>query len=805
MDMTGAQSLLRGLNGSLLTAWSDELKVQTVHQDTGSPSSDAGGSTAVYDGGDSGQLQQRRQRSASQPAAANKGQLSQDTGSNFLSSSQLEADESESKASTSRAQWSLGDSPSLEIELEDKTNLEDKILRALEISSERNGRKFLPFNQMDNIFTYEAILKELHTNFPDWRPADLQNIAHKIYDVVELPDSSLTTRRKIFGTLVRINKAAWVIHFIDEGLCDSDLPFYFPNSNEQHAPVTRWTNDGLPVPIKCFTTPRWKPFERESFGQYQWEFQAPFFQVAPTDGQRKRPLHYRLAYNSILPFIEESEGEGMAAMVSGGYSEVWRVRIHPDNHSHPSSVNPYFAVKRLKSNTRTEEIFRQEVATLKRLSERNHAHLMRLELTYEYQDRFHLLFRWADGNLRDYWQMHPEPSEIPRTHAFAVWVSQQCLGLAEALMAIHECPPDSEVTANKETSALALQRTNGRHGDIKPENILWFNPQGPNSKPSRFEGRFVISDFGLTEFHRDETELVDASNISMSPTYSAPEYEVSKTLSPSFDIWSMGCVLLEFFVWYLKGYKAFDQFSRDRTAEDNTVPIKRDNYFKVLGNSRVNNGTVSAKAVLKKAVAREFQSLHQHPRISELLVDALDFIEKRMLRMGPEKRASSKEVVRKFREIYNKASSDAQYCLEPVPGQPKRVATDLSTLATDVLNVSGSDLLNPQSSQHVIPGEHHKSIQVFDTAAKLQSTDRHRIHSTLTNKEQQPWLQDLEVTGSQDVRTKRQLDHSPSTNRSSSRSTSRTSPKLSLPMDHTNEQSGKRRSLRQIFRWLLCW
>lgn len=59
---------------------------------------------------------------------------------------------------------------------------------------------------------------------------------------------------------------------------------------------------------------------------------------------------------------------------------------------------------------------------------------------------------------------------------------------------------------------------------------------------------------------------------------------------------------MEFFVWYLKGFQAFDQFSRDRAAEDNTVPIRRDNYFKVIGNAGVNDGRVSKKAVLKKAV-----------------------------------------------------------------------------------------------------------------------------------------------------------------------------------------------------------
>lgn len=59
---------------------------------------------------------------------------------------------------------------------------------------------------------------------------------------------------------------------------------------------------------------------------------------------------------------------------------------------------------------------------------------------------------------------------------------------------------------------------------------------------------------------------------------------------------------MEFIVWYLKGFQAFDQFSKDRTTEDNSV-IKQDNYFKVIGNVVGNDGRILKKAMFKKAVA----------------------------------------------------------------------------------------------------------------------------------------------------------------------------------------------------------
>lgn len=329
---------LQSSDSGIVTAWSNEpLKVQTEIDDTGTPSSEAGGSTAVYDGGDSGQLQQRRQRSASSPVVTDKEQLIRDVGSKFLSHSRgVGEEDSGSKATTLREQSLSGDESALQPETNHEINLESRILDALEVSSGRLGRKFLPFDQMDKIFTFEAILKELQAHCPSRTGEGLQFLAHQIHDEVKPPNSSLTTRRKIFGTLVRINKTACIIHFIEEGLYDSDLPFYFPSSTEQHEPVIRRTRQGQNIPVRCFTVPRWKPFERESFEQYQWEFQAPFFQVTPTNGTRRRPLHYPLGDNAVLPFIEDFEGEGMGDMISAGYSEVWRVRIHPAHHSHPS-------------------------------------------------------------------------------------------------------------------------------------------------------------------------------------------------------------------------------------------------------------------------------------------------------------------------------------------------------------------------------------------------------------------------------------------------------------------------------------
>lgn len=59
---------------------------------------------------------------------------------------------------------------------------------------------------------------------------------------------------------------------------------------------------------------------------------------------------------------------------------------------------------------------------------------------------------------------------------------------------------------------------------------------------------------------------------------------------------------MEFIVWYLKGFEAFDQFSKDRATED-TSPIKEDVYFKLVKFAQGNDGRRDNAAVFKKAVA----------------------------------------------------------------------------------------------------------------------------------------------------------------------------------------------------------
>ncbi|KIN05179.1 hypothetical protein OIDMADRAFT_116151 [Oidiodendron maius Zn] len=114
--------------------------------------------------------------------------------------------------------------------------------------------------------------------------------------------------------------------------------------------------------------------------------------------------------------------------------------------------------------------------------------------------------------------------------------------------------------------AEALEKLHGyrgqyhyRHGDIKPQNILNF----PDSNPARI-GIFKISDLGSAKHHSVATRLRERTGDKAFATtqYQPPESITNKLSARSrlYDIWSMGCVILEFMVWLLYGYEQLQEF-----------------------------------------------------------------------------------------------------------------------------------------------------------------------------------------------------------------------------------------------------
>lgn len=211
-----------------------------------------------------------------------------------------------------------------------------------------------------------------------------------------------------------------------------------------------------------------------------------------------------------------------------------------------------------------------------------HPHLVSLLATYEQFKRYYLIFHWAEADLLDYWnKRYPSPLV---DYDNILWVAEQCSGITDGLLKIHKYEStDSKSHQSKRhgdmldpKSATQLKSTSsqkrppkqlyGTHGDIKPQNILWF--RDPHDETDK--GILKISDFGLTEFSADNSKSYKPNiNVAGSPDYRPPEVDnEGGIIGRSYDIWSLGCLYLELITWLLGGCVLVEKFRRDRHSYD---------------------------------------------------------------------------------------------------------------------------------------------------------------------------------------------------------------------------------------------
>ena len=209
-----------------------------------------------------------------------------------------------------------------------------------------------------------------------------------------------------------------------------------------------------------------------------------------------------------------------------------------------------FAVKKLHGgNVRNSERFRHEIDQLKRFNGHINPHLVTLVATFSQDGEHHFVFPFAEGDLCMYWESQPHPAAI--SLEFASWFAAQLSGLMDAICSIHD--PNSD-------TLLVPEPKYGRHGDIKPDNILWYR------STSYSQGLFVISDLGLSASHSDKSRSnIPGENVPPVPGYRPPECDIEKaSVSRLFDVWTMGCLYLEMTTWYLGGNELREEFEQRR-------------------------------------------------------------------------------------------------------------------------------------------------------------------------------------------------------------------------------------------------
>ncbi|KAH7127203.1 kinase-like domain-containing protein [Dendryphion nanum] len=459
-------------------------------------------------------------------------------------------------------------------------------------------QKFLPVDFIEQEITEEAIKNELR------RKWSLSNRA--------LPGRIISEdARKVFTILVHIGEPAAIKDLLAEGLNDGHLPL-------RVSPTGR--NDNTLVSHderKTFTSfSRWKTEQRVTdFVDKQWLVLAPVFD---STGR-----HLKLESSCPLPFKAMEE-------VKGDYSSVVRKsEFHPAHYIGPEGVQVAVKEFRFPNDFEREKANLDTVQTLE-----NRQNIITHLATFERGKKHYAVFPWADGgSLRDFWENQNGESRAPE---LALWSLQQMLNLASALQSLHG--------------------VNFRHGDIKPDNILHF----PDSKGL---GKLVIADVGVSRSHVDKTMMrhVGTTTRATTPSYEAPETVINHQAPRSrrYDVWSLGCIYLEFVIWFLHDVDALSSLGRARHAP----------YFEFYLQD-----PETKQATIHPIVSDAIDRLREDERcVGGTALEALiNLVARHLLQIDVESRDDVEQVVAKMKHIVQQAEANPQYLFNSgMEEQPK--------------------------------------------------------------------------------------------------------------------------------------
>jgi serine/threonine protein kinase len=391
-----------------------------------------------------------------------------------------------------------------------------------------HSRSFLPVGRLHELMpasTVASLLPELDTT----SEKDL-----------DLFDFVLLEAKKLMAICVMCGFAKWELHRVMRR-------FHQVQFNDCSLPVSEGAMFNAEFALNPFLSSLWSTVKKRSFLQSQWEFSAPVFRTTHNKNEPRTVLEFDSS--CILPITWTSD-----TIYSGAFSRIIHARIHPDHldsvltaiGSHRSQRYPRadinVAIKQLFSHKDDQPIFSEawelECQALFDLGNIKHAHIVLIIAAFTLDGAHHIMLEWADGgNLLDLWrQLHTKPA---LSATYMREVLEQLRGLADALCVLHEL--------------------GYRHGDLKPENILRFPVQ------DTYVGTLKLCDMGLARRHEVETEnrLAATSTRYGTLRYEAPEAVTKYPRSRLYDIWSFGCILMEWMVCLLYGRSELTRFRND--------------------------------------------------------------------------------------------------------------------------------------------------------------------------------------------------------------------------------------------------
>lgn len=537
---------------------------------------------------------------------------------------------------------------------------------------------FMPRRLFDGILTFEVvfqIVRELEC-YKGKTKEECIGLAKEIYHGGE-PPSTRPSCKRLLATLVVLggDSAQNMETLMTQGMNDQCLPLLVENGENKHILHCRFQpQGGHHHPLVNSTGDNPKKW-RQDFTKWSRAFMSPYI-VWEEKGLH---CHYIMRGGGPLPMAPSTVGKKKQPR-SGGFSKVYKVELHDGDRSfgHSTGDSPgdnshTFALKELieKEDENADDPFTTagefdlEIQSLIFAESRaqrvpgpedteTKKHLIQLLASFEVYNSlsnpdhptYYMLFPWADGDLWDFWKQE-DNYLIPQNKEHLGWIIDQFYYLAKALQCVHN---DRQHILSGRTDSNRY----GRHGDIKPENILLFR-DGSGEQGPGLGLRIVLADFGLGRLHSKESRSKQIPrNIKKTETYAGPEWDLS-TISPKSDIFSLGCVFMEFIVWFFKKFNGVERFQEVREEErDFRHPrFMMDRFWKFPDQET---------AVLKDCVRKEFEELKDRDDCVEAVGDILEIIESHMLHIDKDQRYDSQTLVDNLESIRRRwKSQDSLY------------------------------------------------------------------------------------------------------------------------------------------------
>lgn len=214
----------------------------------------------------------------------------------------------------------------------DQIPLQNRLLSILrKIPGHEEKKGFFPENELTQLMTEENVTKELQLCFEDLDSTTIATFTHKICGTIPNRAEERPSFKKVFAILVLCEKPNAIPRFLEEGVSDGDLPLHKLAALDNSPNIYNLSRKQEKTKLKCFSG--WSYTAVWRFEEWQWTTIAPFFQRA----SRNDVKHLALQDQAALPFTQDSRFTYDTPTYErlefeGGFSNVFKVDIHPDHH-----------------------------------------------------------------------------------------------------------------------------------------------------------------------------------------------------------------------------------------------------------------------------------------------------------------------------------------------------------------------------------------------------------------------------------------------------------------------------------------